>query len=172
MHAVPDARVGLLRPTGRPASGRSRPALIPRTARCRSAPPPRSQRQMRDSCRPSPIRAHPRRPVGPEIADPAHAPTRPPREVRLGRHRRQAARVATVGDIDANVAKLTHGRERRIPIRVRLPADSPPPIWIAPARLRMQTASGEYHAAGVPWPTCRFQAGSGQDRPPRPQAAR
>jgi HAE1 family hydrophobic/amphiphilic exporter-1 len=33
----------------------------------------------------------------------------------------QIARVATVGDIDANVAKLTEG-ERRIPIRVRLPA--------------------------------------------------
>ncbi|MFV3428460.1 hypothetical protein ACNJFD_21195, partial [Mycobacterium tuberculosis] len=33
------------------------------------------------------------------------------------------ARVATVGDIDANVAKMTQG-ERRIPIRVRLPAES------------------------------------------------
>jgi len=33
----------------------------------------------------------------------------------------QAARVATVGDIDANVAKLTSG-ERRIPVRIRLPA--------------------------------------------------
>jgi HAE1 family hydrophobic/amphiphilic exporter-1 len=32
----------------------------------------------------------------------------------------QIARVATVGDIDANVAKLTSG-ERRVPIRVRLP---------------------------------------------------
>ncbi|OJU10629.1 MAG: multidrug transporter AcrB [Caulobacterales bacterium 68-7] len=33
------------------------------------------------------------------------------------------ARVATLGDIDANVAKFTVG-ERRIPIRVRLPADA------------------------------------------------
>ena len=33
------------------------------------------------------------------------------------------ARVATVGDIDANVAKMTQG-ERRVPIRVRLPRDS------------------------------------------------
>ena len=33
----------------------------------------------------------------------------------------QIARIATVGDIDANVAKLTTG-ERRVPIRVRLPA--------------------------------------------------
>jgi HAE1 family hydrophobic/amphiphilic exporter-1 len=35
----------------------------------------------------------------------------------------QIARVATVGDIDANVAKLDDGA-RRIPIRVRLPADA------------------------------------------------
>jgi HAE1 family hydrophobic/amphiphilic exporter-1 len=35
----------------------------------------------------------------------------------------QIARVATVGDIDANVAKLTAG-ERRIPIRIRLPSDA------------------------------------------------
>ena len=35
----------------------------------------------------------------------------------------QVARVATIGDIDANVAKLTDG-ERRVPIRVRLPADA------------------------------------------------
>jgi len=33
------------------------------------------------------------------------------------------ARVATLGDIDANVAKFTVG-ERRVPIRVRLPADA------------------------------------------------
>ncbi|MES2341451.1 MAG: efflux RND transporter permease subunit [Pseudomonadota bacterium] len=35
----------------------------------------------------------------------------------------QVARVATVGDIDANVAKLTSG-ERRIPIRIRMPANA------------------------------------------------
>ncbi len=34
----------------------------------------------------------------------------------------QLARIATVGDIDANVAKLTDG-ERRVPIRVRLPEE-------------------------------------------------
>ena len=36
-----------------------------------------------------------------------------------------AARIATVGDIDANVAKLDEG-ERRIPIRVRLPKPTAP----------------------------------------------
>jgi HAE1 family hydrophobic/amphiphilic exporter-1 len=35
----------------------------------------------------------------------------------------QVARVATIGEIDANVAKLTDS-ERRIPIRIRLPADA------------------------------------------------
>ena len=40
---------------------------------------------------------------------------------RAGDHHRQVARVATLGDIDANVPKLDEG-ERRIPIRVRLPA--------------------------------------------------
>jgi HAE1 family hydrophobic/amphiphilic exporter-1 len=50
------------------------------------------------------------------------------------------ARVATVGDIDANVAKMTQG-ERRIPIRVRLPADSRADLDTLGA-LRIPTASG------------------------------
>ena len=50
------------------------------------------------------------------------------------------ARVATVGDIDANVAKMTQG-ERRIPIRVRLPADSRRDLEALGA-LRIPTASG------------------------------
>jgi len=52
----------------------------------------------------------------------------------------QAARIATVGDIDANVAKLTAG-ERRIPIRVRLPADARADLERIRA-LRLPTASG------------------------------
>jgi HAE1 family hydrophobic/amphiphilic exporter-1 len=50
------------------------------------------------------------------------------------------ARVATVGDIDANVAKMTQG-ERRIPIRVRLPADTRADLEALGA-LRIPTASG------------------------------
>ena len=38
------------------------------------------------------------------------------------RAQQEIARIATVGDIDANVAKVTDG-ERRIPIRVRLPEE-------------------------------------------------
>jgi len=52
----------------------------------------------------------------------------------------QAARVATVGDIDANVAKLTAG-ERRIPIRIRLPADARADLERIRA-LRLPTGSG------------------------------
>ncbi|MHB8528457.1 MAG: efflux RND transporter permease subunit, partial [Caulobacteraceae bacterium] len=52
----------------------------------------------------------------------------------------EAARIATVGDIDANVAKLDQG-ERRIPIRVRLP--EPDRANLAVIRnLRLPTASG------------------------------
>jgi HAE1 family hydrophobic/amphiphilic exporter-1 len=52
----------------------------------------------------------------------------------------QAARVATVGDIDANVAKLTSG-ERRIPIRIRLPAGARADLDRIKS-LRLPTASG------------------------------
>ncbi len=52
----------------------------------------------------------------------------------------QVARVATVGDIDANVAKLTVG-ERRIPIRIRMPADARADLERIKA-LRVPTATG------------------------------
>ena len=54
----------------------------------------------------------------------------------------EAARVATVGDIDANVAKLNLG-DRRIPIRVRLPADARSDLPTLEA-LRVPTASGGF----------------------------
>ncbi|MFT4253895.1 MAG: efflux RND transporter permease subunit [Caulobacter sp.] len=50
------------------------------------------------------------------------------------------ARVATVGDIDANVAKMTQG-ERRIPIRIRLP-DGARSDLAAIAALQVPTAAG------------------------------
>jgi HAE1 family hydrophobic/amphiphilic exporter-1 len=52
----------------------------------------------------------------------------------------QVARVATVGDIDANVAKLNQG-ERRIPIRIRLPQDARTDIDRIRS-LRLTTARG------------------------------
>ncbi|RAK57822.1 efflux RND transporter permease subunit [Phenylobacterium deserti] len=52
----------------------------------------------------------------------------------------QVARIATSGEIDANVAKLNEG-ERRIPIRVRLPADARADVERIRA-LQLPTASG------------------------------
>ncbi|HEY2179799.1 MAG TPA: efflux RND transporter permease subunit [Caulobacteraceae bacterium] len=51
-----------------------------------------------------------------------------------------AARIATVGDIDANVSKLDEG-ERRIPVRVRLPQADRTNLSII-KNLRLPTASG------------------------------
>jgi HAE1 family hydrophobic/amphiphilic exporter-1 len=50
------------------------------------------------------------------------------------------ARVATLGDIDANVAKLTDG-ERRVPIRIRLPSGARSDIDMIKA-LQVPTANG------------------------------
>jgi len=52
----------------------------------------------------------------------------------------QIVRVATVGDIEANVPKLNEG-ERRIPIRIRLPADARADIERIRS-LRVPTANG------------------------------
>lgn len=52
----------------------------------------------------------------------------------------EAARVATLGDIDANVAKLDEG-ERRIPIRVRLAENARSNLSVL-ANLHIPTASG------------------------------
>ena len=50
------------------------------------------------------------------------------------------ARVATIGDIDANVPKLTDG-ERRVPIRIRLPVSTRTNIDTIKA-LQVPTANG------------------------------
>jgi HAE1 family hydrophobic/amphiphilic exporter-1 len=89
----------------------------------------------------------------PELADPhsskpPEAPEivirpRPDEAARLGVSADNLAtivRVATVGDIDANVAKFNEG-ERRIPIRVRLPQTARADIQRIGA-LRVPTASG------------------------------
>lgn len=78
-------------------------------------------------------------PVGPELI----IRPKPEAAARLGvsvSTIAQVARVATNGDIDANVAKLTDG-ERRIPIRIRLPAEARADIEVIRA-LRLPTASG------------------------------
>jgi HAE1 family hydrophobic/amphiphilic exporter-1 len=78
-------------------------------------------------------------PVGPEIA----IRPKPEEASRLGvtvQSIASIARIATIGDIDANVPKLTQG-ERRVPIRVRLPASARTNIDMIRA-LQVPTASG------------------------------
>ncbi|MBI1200282.1 MAG: MMPL family transporter [Phenylobacterium sp.] len=78
-------------------------------------------------------------PVGPEIV----IRPKPQEAARLGVSSdaiATIARVATVGDIDANVAKFNEG-ERRIPIRVRLPESARADIERI-ASMRVPTASG------------------------------
>ncbi|MGH6993964.1 MAG: efflux RND transporter permease subunit [Caulobacteraceae bacterium] len=67
-----------------------------------------------------------------------------------------AARIATVGDIDANVAKLDEG-ERRIPIRVRLPKTDRSNLAVI-QNLRIPTASGGTTTLGAV-ADVSFQAG-------------
>ena len=71
----------------------------------------------------------------------------------------QVARIATVGDIDANVAKFDEG-ERRIPIRVRLPADARGDLERIRS-LRIPTADGGATTLGTV-ANVEFQAGPAQ----------
>ena len=78
-------------------------------------------------------------PTGPEVV----VRPRPADAARLGVSVdaiAQVARIATVGDIDANVAKLTAG-ERRIPIRIRLPSEARSDLQRIKS-LRVPTTSG------------------------------
>ncbi|HXQ46332.1 MAG TPA: efflux RND transporter permease subunit, partial [Caulobacteraceae bacterium] len=78
-------------------------------------------------------------PIGPEVV----IRPRPDEAARLGvtvQSIATIARVATLGDIDANVPKLTDG-ERRVPIRVRLPANARTNIDMIRA-MQVPTASG------------------------------
>jgi len=70
-----------------------------------------------------------------------------------------AARIATVGDIDANVPKLDEG-ERRIPIRVRLPEADRIDLSVI-KDLRLPTATGGFTTLGTV-ADVYFQAGPGQ----------
>jgi HAE1 family hydrophobic/amphiphilic exporter-1 len=78
-------------------------------------------------------------PTGPEIA----VRPKPDEAARLGVTAQSIAslsRVATIGEIDANVPKLTDG-ERRVPIRVRLPVEARSNIDMIKA-LEVPTANG------------------------------
>ncbi|MDR7114715.1 efflux RND transporter permease subunit [Caulobacter sp. BE254] len=134
--AIPDVRIGFLKADGQAGfqqilTGDDPDAL--------TAAALELQRQMRDL--PELADPHPSAPpVGPEIV----IRPRADEAARLGVSVDAialAARVATSGDIDANVAKL-NDKERRIPIRVRLPADARADLDRVRG-LRLKTASGE-----------------------------
>ncbi|WP_374472439.1 efflux RND transporter permease subunit [Phenylobacterium sp.] len=94
-------------------------------------------------------------PVGPEVV----IRPRPDEAARLGvsvAAIAQAARVATVGDIEANVPKLNEG-ERRIPIRIRLPENARADIEQI-KQLRLATATGGSTTLGAV-ADVEFQAG-------------
>ncbi len=71
----------------------------------------------------------------------------------------QAARIATLGDIDANVSKMDEG-ERRIPIRVRLPIQDRTDLSVI-RNLRLPTAGGGVTTLDTV-ADVYFQAGPGQ----------
>jgi HAE1 family hydrophobic/amphiphilic exporter-1 len=91
----------------------------------------------------------------PRLATPPNAPElvvrpRPDEAARLGVSATSlaaAVRIATMGDIDANVAKLDEG-ERRIPIRVRL-AERDRTDLATIKNLRLPTASGRLTTLGA-----------------------
>ncbi|MGQ3018022.1 efflux RND transporter permease subunit [Phenylobacterium sp.] len=94
-------------------------------------------------------------PTGPELI----IRPRPAEAARLGVSAEQiatVARVATVGDIDANVAKMTIN-ERRLPIRLRLPVEARTDLE-AIRSLRIPTATGEVTTLGAV-ADVEFQAG-------------
>ena len=135
LRAIPDARLTFLDFQG--AAGfqqiltGSNPANLDRAAL-------ELERQMRKlSQLADPRPASP--PIGPEIV----IRPKPEEAARLGVSSdaiATIARVATVGDIDANVAKFNDG-ERRIPIRIRLPETARADIERIRS-LRVPTASG------------------------------
>ena len=76
----------------------------------------------------------------------------------------QIVRVATVGDIEANVPKLNEG-ERRIPIRIRLPADARPGRYRTDIRpLRVPDGQRRDDNARRPSPEERRLPGAGPAR--------
>jgi hydrophobic/amphiphilic exporter-1 (mainly G- bacteria), HAE1 family len=95
----------------------------------------REMRTLPDLADPRPVQS----PIGPEIA----IRPKPDQASRLGvtvESIATIARVATIGDIDANVPKLTDG-ERRVPIRIRLPSQARTNIDMI-RNLQVPTASG------------------------------
>ena len=134
--AIPDVRIGFLKADGQAGFQQILKGDDPEALTLAANELQRQMRDLPDLADPHPTVP----PVGPEIV----IRPRADEAARLGVSVdaiAQAARVATSGDIDANVAKL-NDRERRIPIRVRLPADARADLDRVKG-LRLKTASGQ-----------------------------
>jgi HAE1 family hydrophobic/amphiphilic exporter-1 len=152
--AIPDARINML--SGNAMAGFSQ-VLTGDNPQALQAAANELEREMRSV----PEITDPR-PSTPPIAPEVAIRPRPDEAARLGVSTEAialAARVATVGDIDANVAKLNEG-ERRIPIRVRLPADARADLERI-RNLRLPTAMGGVTTLGSV-ADVEFQAGAAQ----------
>ncbi len=149
--AIPDARLNFLDPQGAAGFQQVLTGDDPKALELAALELERQMRTLDVIADPRP--ANP--PVGPEVV------IRPKADeaARLGvsvATIAQAARVATVGDIDANVPKLNEG-ERRIPIRIRLPESARADIEQI-RQLRLPTATGGTTTLGAV-ADVEFQAG-------------
>jgi HAE1 family hydrophobic/amphiphilic exporter-1 len=151
LRTIPDARVNLMGPSGGADLQVVLTSQDPVTLQQASLQLEREMRTLSLIADPRPSTP----PTGPELViRPRHAEA-----ARLGVSVdtiANAARVATVGDIDANVPKLTAG-ERRIPIRVRLPQDARSDVERIRS-LRLPTAGGGSTTLGAV-ADVQFQAG-------------
>jgi HAE1 family hydrophobic/amphiphilic exporter-1 len=135
LRKIPDARLTFLDFQGTPGYQQILTGDNPENLQRASLELEREMRRLPQLADPRPSSP----PVGPEIV----IRPKPEEAARLGVSSdaiATVARVATVGDIDANVAKFEEG-ERRIPIRVRLPENARADIERLRS-LRVPTASG------------------------------
>ncbi len=149
--AIPDVRLNFLDSQGSAGFQQVLTGRDPAALDAAALELERQMRNVKEVVDPRP--ANP--PVGPEVV----IRPRPDEAARLGvsvATIAQAARVATVGDIDANVAKLNEG-ERRIPIRIRLPDNARADIEQI-RQLRLPTATGGVTTLGAV-ADVEFQAG-------------
>ena len=115
LRAIPDARLTFLTLEGGAGYQQILTGTNPENLQAAGLQLERQMRGLAELADPRPTRP----PIGPEIV----IRPKPAEAARLGVSSdviANIARVATVGDIDANVAKFNDG-ERRVPIRVRLP---------------------------------------------------
>ncbi|HEY8574054.1 efflux RND transporter permease subunit [Phenylobacterium sp.] len=149
--AIPDVRLNFLDFQGAAGFQQVLTGDNPEALQQASLELERQMRTLKEVADPRP--ANP--PVGPEVV----IRPKPDEAARLGvsvAAIAQAARVATVGDIEANVPKLNEG-ERRIPIRIRLPETARADLEQI-KQLRLPTAGGGVTTLGAV-ADVTFQAG-------------